>query len=249
MKRLPALLTGMLLAGTQLPAQTQSPYLDFKGKHLLVLSDADMLALAYVTGDAGPKTKDLQDALTLISLGNDLAKHPPVTLPVSNSVKAWPNNLALSPDGRYALVTELYGPAPEGNPAIGATPDGHLLTLVDLQDPGKPRVTDKIRIGAKTGAIDVRPQGDLVAVATGEKGRELALLPFRNGKLEKPNYVTVSGPGKHDPAISHLSWHPSGQYLVLTDRGGELVQFYRYDPRKTSLKPGEARYVPAKCPA
>lgn len=194
----------------------------------MVLSDADMLASAYVTGDAGTKTPDLHDVLTIFSVNSQLTTAQGVTLPVSNSVKAWPNNLTLTPDGRYALVTELYGPAPAGQTAINATPDGHQLTVIELSP--KPTIRQQVWLGAKLGALDIRPQGDLILVASGETGKELALIPFQNGQLGMPRYIQLTNTNAPTPKLSHVVWHPSGNYFAVTLSDEQQVRFFRYSP-------------------
>lgn len=227
MNRLPfPLLLGCVLLSVTANSQSNPAYLNFKAKQLLVLSDADMLASAYVTGDAGPKTSMLQDALTILPVVNQRTPRQGSTLPVSNSVKAWPNNLAISPDGRFAFVTELYGPAPAGQTAIGATPDGQKLTMVELSD--NPVIRQQLRLGIRVGAIDIRPQGDLIAVASGETGKELGFIPFQNGQMGQPRYVRLSSTNAPNPKLSHVIWHPSGDYFAVTLSDEQQVRFFRY---------------------
>jgi len=79
--------------------------MDFQGSYLAVLSDADMVASAYLDGDLGPRSLELRDELAIIPLDNGL----PGTarrIPVSNAVTTWPSILALSSDGRFAYVAE-----------------------------------------------------------------------------------------------------------------------------------------------
>ncbi|WP_461051515.1 lactonase family protein [Spirosoma arcticum] len=244
MNRLPYfILIGYSLLTATVNGQPNTAYLNFKARHLLVLSDADMLASAYVTGDAGPKPGGLHDALTILPMVNQGVTEQRVVLPVSNSVKAWPNNLAVTPDGRFAFVTELYGPAPAGQTAIGATPDGHLVTMIALTP--KPFIRQQIRLGARIGAIDVRPQGDLIAVTSGETGKELALIPLRNGQLKQPRYIRLSNTNAANSKLSHIVWHPSGDYFAVTLSDEQQVCFFRYqsngqiEPWGTAVSPGK----------
>jgi hypothetical protein len=70
-------------------------YMDFKGRYLAVLSDADMVASAYLDDDLGPRSPLMRDELALIPLDGGL---PGETrrIPVSNAVTAWPS-CSLSP--------------------------------------------------------------------------------------------------------------------------------------------------------
>jgi hypothetical protein len=75
--------TALLLVNSALHAQFQLSNVDFQGRFLAVLSDADMQASAYIDGQLSDRTPEMVDTLTLIPLGNDRS---PITLEVSNSV-------------------------------------------------------------------------------------------------------------------------------------------------------------------
>ena len=126
-------LSTILLALTSVSAQEKFNPLDFKAKKLVVLSDADQLASTYVDGKSGNKTADLKDQLTIINGATITDPSALKTAPVSNSVKYWPNSLTVTPDGKYALVAELFGPAPLGESMINDTPVGRKITIVDLE--------------------------------------------------------------------------------------------------------------------
>ena len=107
----------LIIPGSQ--AQTVQPqnfpeYMDFQGRYLAILSDADMVASAYMNGDLGPRSPEMQDELSLIPLNNGLPGEPH-RIPVSNAATSWPSILALSEDGRFAYVAETDGPVLEAD--------------------------------------------------------------------------------------------------------------------------------------
>jgi DNA-binding beta-propeller fold protein YncE len=209
-------------------AQAQSS-LDFQGRFLAVLSDADMEASAYIDGKLGDRTPDLQDTLTLIPLGNDLTKASPTTLAVSNSVMAWPNNLAFTPDGKYAFVTETFRPAPESATERSQIPPGQQLKVIDLSNPQQPKVVDRINLGTRPMAVAVHPEGNLLAVSLEEPGRQFALIPFNQGQLGTPifqGHPKLNDPDVHTP---HVEWHPSGRFLGVTLPFRNETVFYAVD--------------------
>ena len=240
-------LSTILLALTSVSAQEKFNPLDFKAKKLVVLSDADQLASTYVDGKSGNKTADLQDQLTIINGATITDPSALKTAPVSNSVKYWPNSLTVTPDGKYALVAELYGPAPLGESMINDTPVGRKITIVDLETA---KVISSAEIADGVNAIDVHPSGKYVVVSTMEEGKDIILFPLENGKLGKAKNIALKElaasilPGSK---ISHLTFDPTGEYLAMSSSfGDETVRFYKFNETDltftaygTPVKPGK----------
>lgn len=82
---------------------------------LVAVSDADMVASAYSDGKLGPAQG--ADALSVIRLGRPPGELRAAATGVSNSVTGPPAAVAVTPDGRYAVVAELRGPRPAGKAA------------------------------------------------------------------------------------------------------------------------------------
>ena len=104
-----------------------------------------------------------------------------VTLPVGNG----PHEVAMSPDGRWAVVT-IYGDR--------AAP-GHTLAVIDLSLP-TPAVTRTIELGQYT-----RPHGAAFAkggaalLVTSETTQRLVLLDFERGTVDTA--LATNGRGSH----------------------------------------------------
>ncbi|MBD2102344.1 beta-propeller fold lactonase family protein [Leptolyngbya sp. FACHB-261] len=230
----------VILAITQsASAKAQSDYLDFRGRFLAVLSDADMEASAYIDNQLGERSPGLTDTLTLIPLTRGLAREPitrPITLPVSNSVMAWPNNLAFTPDEKYAFVTETFAPAPKGATLRSDIPSGRLLTVIDLRNPQHPKIIDQLDLGNQPRPVAVHPAGNLLAVSLRDPRRQIALIPFSNGELGTPIFQNLPGINDPEANASHLEWHPSGQFLGVTLADRNEAVFYAVD-RTNSSRP------------
>lgn len=238
----------LFVGGSTTFAQTN--YLDFKAKKLLVLSDADMLASAYYDQKTGNKTKDLFDQLTIIK-GDDILSNPSHSkLQVSNSVKAWPDNMAISPDGRYVAVAELYGPAPLGESNIHHTPKGKKLTIIDLEGNNGPEIISDSDIAAGISAVSFHPNGKLIAVTTVEKGKDILIFPFINGKLGKEKAFDFGeNTNPYAAGISHIEWHPEGMFLAACNSFAKgSVTIYKYDLSENKLVQWGAPLFPGKMP-
>jgi DNA-binding beta-propeller fold protein YncE len=210
-------------------AQASQPR--FAGRALLVASDADMVATAYIDG-IPDKVPGIEDTLSVISLPLNRA-NPIATVPVPNSVTAWPQIIATSPDGTKAYVVELRGKLPENvqklNPTVPGIglPDGSLLTVVDLTNPRKPFVVESVPIGRVPAHISASPDGKFLAITLdGEKGKELLVVSIENGKLGKRhNFTFKNSTGQAVSRVNSVNWHPSGRFLALNFDNQE-VAFY-----------------------
>lgn len=232
MKRFPAigiaLFTAALLSiSSALHAQTQLHNFSFQGRFLAVLSDADMEASAYVDGQLGDRTSEMVDTLTLLPLGNQAVT--PVNLPVSNSVMAWPNNLAFTPDGQFAFVTETFAPAPKGATLRSEIPSGQRLTVIDLSDLQQPQIVDQLDIGNEPRPVAIHPDGDLLVVGLRDPARPIAFIPFDKGELGTPIFQTLPGVSDPEANASHIEWHPSERFLGVTFAETNETAFYEID--------------------
>ena len=128
------------LAGAQTPADRVGP-LGVEGEAIVSVHDGDMLSSAYVDGRLGPRESD--DMLTVLSL-SDMSVG---SVPVSNSVAGAPTAVAVTPDGRYAVVSESFGPRPADGQTFRDLPIGTQLILVDISDLSHPEIADTATVG------------------------------------------------------------------------------------------------------
>ena len=208
-------------------AQAQSAStLDFKGRLLIAVSDADMLASAYSDGELGPV--DGEDALSVIPLG----KHPrdlrAFEIGVSNSVVGPPAVVAVTPDGRYAIVSESLRPRPTDGGRLRDLKPGHTITVVELSTPESPTVVQRVEGPAQPDAVSINADGSLVAVPVNPSGAgkttPLVIYPFVNGRLGTPITPTVPGWVSGDRLV-HAAFHPREDLLAIVnaDEGSAVV--------------------------
>lgn len=214
-----------LVSNWTVPAQKRTAPFDFKGRYLVSVSDADMLASAYVDGKLG--FREGADALSVVPLAGDYRNWKATEIGVSNSVAGPPASVCVSPDGRWAFVIETFASPAAAGKTFGDLPIGNLLTVVDLQNPAKPVVTESIKIGARPESIAVNPAGNLLAVTLHPPNEKpIALIPFANGKLGQPTYHQIPSLDR-DERISHAEWHPSGEFMAGTLTHSNRVIFFK----------------------
>ena len=212
-------------------------YLNFQGGYLAVLSDADMVASAYMGPPIGPRTDQMRDMLTLFPLSGGLPG-PAVATPVTNAVTAWPSLLGFTPDGRTAYVAETERPAAPGMTSRNDLQPSNLLSVVSIGEDLAGRVVQEIETSGRAVAVAVRPQGDVLAVSTTRPGRQaddatvadgpqLGVFGIgQNGRLGEMTLVPLAD-AESDPP--HIEWSPDGRLLAITMAGTNGVRVYAWN--------------------
>lgn len=202
--------------------------LDFQGRALVVVSDADMLASAYVDGRLGPIAGS--DALSVIALGRHPRDLSAAAVPVSNSVAGPPVAVAVTPDGRYAIVVETFAPRPPGkvDAKFAELRFGNRIQVIDLSDFARPSVVQTLEGPVRPDSVSISPDGSTVAVALNPNGEgactPLVLYPFRAGRLGAP--VAPSIPGwRLGERLIHAEFHPTQPVLALLNETQAELSF------------------------
>lgn len=211
------------------PLGNRAAPLEFQGRYLVSVSDADMLASAYVDGRLGPR--EGEDAISVVPLSEHARELRAYETEVSNSVAGPPAAIAVTPDGRYAFVIETFRPRPEGDWQTQTFADlthGNRITVIDLSDPTRPTPVQELAIAERPDSVSVNHDGSLVSVSINPEGAgtdtPLALIPFRNGRLGEPVYPPIATVPRGERII-HAEWHPSENILALVNETAAEVSF------------------------
>jgi DNA-binding beta-propeller fold protein YncE len=232
MIRFMAAAAALLVVGPS-AAQDQDRHgrLAFEGRYLLVVSDADMLASAYVDGKLGPR--EGRDALSVIRLGGDPRNWRAVGIEASNSVASPPAVLDVTPDGRWAFVVETWAPRPRGDGPhnFGDLRLGNQLQVFDLANPDAPVLAQEVDTFERPDAVRVSSDGKTVAVSFHPDGAgrktPLALYPFLEGRLGEPATPEISGWNLERAGLADIDWHPSKPIIALLNHGETDLRFAR----------------------
>ncbi len=215
-----------------------------QGTALVSIHDGDMVASAYVDGQLGEQESG--DVLTVLSFF-DLSFSE---VPVSNSVAGAPTAVAVTPDGRFAVVSESFGPRSEGGTTFGDLTGGGGLTLVDISDIAAPEIVDQIQVGSRPDGLSLSPDGDMVAVALHQSdGRGVAFVSINGDSLSEPSYASLPA---IDPShrVSHVEWHPSEDIVAIHTVDQSTIHFGRVsrDDDGVTLEPHGNPVLTSKYP-
>jgi WD40 repeat protein len=199
--------------------------MDFQGRYLAVLSDADMVASAYLDGQLGPRSPEMRDELTLFPLQDGLPGEP-TRIPVSNAVTAWPSLLALSKDGRFAYVAETDRPAPDGATTSSELKPSPTVRVLAIGEGLTGKVVQEVDTAGRAQGLSLHPRGDLLAVNVVETDvPQIGFLSVaENGLLGALALADL--PGTTTPPRD-LAWSPDGELLAATFPADNAVRFYR----------------------
>ncbi len=231
----------------------------FKGRYLVSVSDADMIPSAYIDGNLGPV--DGQDALSVIRLDKPVRDLKAVEVGVSNSVTGPPSVVAVSPDGRYAVVIETRGQRPAGkaNPKLSDLPPGKAITVVDLANPDRPTIVQRVEGPERAQSVGFNADGSLVVVVAQSPNaaqNPLTLYRFANGKLGEPTIPDLPG-WVAGERLNGAVFHPKQNTLVVlnstkatlsfvkvADAGGTLSLSTWGNPVQVDRQPFQAVFTP-----
>lgn len=204
-------------------AFAQQASIPFQARGIIALSDADLTPSALVDNKLY-RDKSTRDVLTVIPMPLSRNGGGFATLGVSNSSLLYDKTMVITPNGRLAYVLEGYGPLGDTLTALKSGtkdyPAAARLFIVDMAQPQKP-VARVASFSSAPSAIVMNPQGNLVAIASGDAGKEIRVLEFDNTGKPTRN-LTVASPVAGQK-ITDLAWHPGGQFLAYTVAGTQEV--------------------------
>lgn len=203
----------------------------FTGQTLLIASDADMVATAYADAKLD-RVSGIEDTLTVVSLPLNPSEPAIAAAQVSNSVMSWPQIIAVSPDGQRAYVAEVRSRPADGIQEfdnIDQMPEGRVVSVVDITDPLQPEIIESVDVGRNPEHISISPDGRYLAINLVEPGRELMIVRLQSdGRLGRRWYFPSENNGSRQDNPTAI-WHPSGEYLAMTQNNNRRVGFYQFE--------------------
>lgn len=166
-----------------------------------------------VNGVAAMPAAVVPDTIAILDLGAGGKMVAEIEVP--GSFMGPPSNVAISPDGKVALVTSAY----KINPADpkGWVPDNRL-SVIDLAA-SPPKVVSTIECGAAPSGVSFNKAGTLALVANRSDGT-VSVLKVSGSYVTRIGTVQV-GPATSGP--SHVAFTPDGKMALVTRDGDSAV--------------------------
>ena len=166
------------------------------------------------------------DTVTVFTLKGE-TPHVLATLKAPSSVIGPPCSVAISPDGRYAIVTAAKKVAADPTQIV---PDDKV-TVIALT--GGPRVMQTTQADAGASGVAFSPDGRHVLVANRAAGT-VSLFRFAEGKLTLADTLEL---GNVNAAPASAVFLKDGKRALLTRDGDNQVSLLMIDNDKLSLDP------------
>jgi DNA-binding beta-propeller fold protein YncE len=163
-------------------------------------------------------------------------------LPLPNSVVGPPTNLAVTPDGKLALIANAIVVAGEG-PSKPA-PDNRVF-VVDLA--ARPsRVLDTIQVGAQPSGIAINRDGAMALVAN-RGGKSVSVLSITGTTVAVTDTVAM------DEAVTSAAFAPDGKHALISEYSAHRVVMLdieqgKVKPTKVAMTVGLWPYAVAITP-
>jgi DNA-binding beta-propeller fold protein YncE len=154
------------------------------------------------------------DSLTLI----DFSRFPPVTvdvMDVPNTVIGPPSNIAISPDGKVALVANSIRMEPPGGTKY--VPESYVH-VVDLSV-RPPRVAGRVNTDLQPSGVSFTPDGKLALVANRASGT-ISVLAVDGTSVRLAQSVKVCEPSDQ---VSDVAVSPNGKLALASVRMGSYL--------------------------
>jgi len=166
------------------------------------------------------------DTVTVFALKGS-KPHVLATVSAPSSVIGPPCSVAVSPDGRYAIVTAAKKVAAD---PTQIAPDDRV-TVIALK--GRPHVVQSIQAGAGASGVAFSPDGRHVLIANRAAGT-VSLFRFAGGKLTLVDTLDL---GNANAAPASALFLGDGKRALLTRDGDNQVSLLIIDNDKLSLDP------------
>jgi len=168
------------------------------------------------------------DSLTLL----DFSKMPPTTIQiddVQNTVIGPPSNIAISPDGKLAIVANSIRIDPPGSDKYVPESYAHIVDL----SVRPPRVVGRVKTGLQPSGVSFTPDGKLALVANRADGT-ISVLAIDGLNVSLADSVKISAPAGE---VSDVAITPDGKMALASVRSLGYLAALNISGGKVTLQP------------
>ena len=176
-----------------------------------------------------------KDTVSIIDIKDRVHPRIVASLPLMNSVVGPPTNLAITPDGKLALVASSIGTV-QAEGAWKNQPDDKLYVIDLTASP--PALLETVTVGKQPSGLAVRKAGDLALVANRADGT-VSVLAIEGKSVKVVDTVALGAPGAPSEQPSAVAITPDGKRALVSkfaahkvavlDIEGTKVSYGKYD--------------------
>jgi DNA-binding beta-propeller fold protein YncE len=177
-----------------------------------------------------------KDTLSIIDIKDRAHPRVVASLPLMNSVVGPPTNLAITPDGKLALLANSLDWVQVEGGGWKSQPDDKLF-VVDL-GASPPALLDTLTVGKQPSGLAINRAGDL-ALVTNRADNTVSVLAIEGKTVKVVDTVALAAPGAASEQVSSVAITPDGKRalvskfathkVALLDIDGRSVTYGKYD--------------------
>jgi DNA-binding beta-propeller fold protein YncE len=177
-----------------------------------------------------------KDTLSVIDIKDRAHPRVVASLPLMNSVVGPPTNLAITPDGKLALLANSLDWVQVEGGGWKSQPDDKLF-VVDL-GASPPALLDTLTVGKQPSGLAINRAGDL-ALVTNRADNTVSVLAIEGKTVKVVDTVALAAPGAASEQVSSVAITPDGKRalvskfathkVALLDIDGRSVTYGKYD--------------------
>jgi DNA-binding beta-propeller fold protein YncE len=166
-----------------------------------------------------------KDSVTIVDIGSDPANPRIVaSLPLMNSIVGPPTNLAITPDGRIALVANSMDWVADGG-NWKAAPDNKLY-VIDLTSNPPARI-DTLTVGRQPSGMSINRAGSLALIAN-RADNSISVLAIQGKQVKLVDTVAIG------EQVAHVAFTPDGRRALAGKFPGHKVALLEVDGQKVT---------------
>jgi len=184
--------------------------------------------------DGKPVVKNLpgKDTVSIIDIHDRAKPRIVATLPLENSIVGPPTNLAISPDGKLALVASSIDVVKDGD-ALKNVLDTKLF-VIDLTT-SPPAVIATIQTGKQPSGMAINRAGNLALVAN-RGDNTVSVLTISGKTVTVVDTVSLAPAGAPNQQVSAVAITPDGRHALAVKALANSVALLDIDGTKVTYK-------------
>ncbi len=167
-----------------------------------------------------------KDTVSIVDISKRESPRIVSNLPLTNSVFGPPTNLAITPDGRLALVANSVNNVPDGT-GWKSVPDNKLY-VIDLTT-SPPSHIATVEVGKQPSGLDINRAGNL-ALVTNRADNSISVLSIEGKDVKLVDTVPMG------EQVAAVAFTPDGKRALAAKFPGHKVALLEVDGQKVTYK-------------